>query len=266
MISIVIPARNEQFLQQTIQSLLDNATGQIEIIVVLDGYWPDPPLRDDPRLRIIHRGKSQGMRNAINSAVSIASGDFIMKIDAHCMVAPEFDVVLTESCGRYTVIIPRRKRLDAANWCLVEDGRPDIDYEYLSVNLHGKPWDSCTLGRKEIQLDENMSFQGSCWLMRKDYYHWLELMDEGTYGPFSQEAQEIALKCWLSGGQVLTNKKTWYAHLHKGSTYGRGYPLSKSTVGVGEEAVKRWQQLGKAWHKQIHDFQWLIDKFNPPGW
>ena len=41
-----------------------------------------------------------------------------------------------------------------------------------------------------------------------------------------QEAEEIGLTTWLSGGRVVTNKNTWYAHLFKGKELGRGYFLS----------------------------------------
>jgi len=264
MITIVIPARNEQFLQQTIQSLFDNAKGEIEIIAVLDGYWPEPPLREDPRLILIHRGKPLGMRNAINSAVQIAHGEYIMKLDAHCMLDEAFDIKLLQMYEENTVVIPRRKRLDAENWCILEDGRIPIDYEYLSRELHGKPWNSRAKERMNIMIDVNMSFQGSCWFMSKAYFEFLELMDEETYGSFAQEAQEISFKAWLSGGKVLINKNTWYAHLHKGAKYGRGYPLNKSTVSIGEEAIKKWARDEMDWSKKIHNFQWLIDKFNPP--
>ena len=37
-LSIIIPARNEVYLNRTIKDLQDKATGDIEIIVVLDGY------------------------------------------------------------------------------------------------------------------------------------------------------------------------------------------------------------------------------------
>jgi len=49
-LSIIIPARNEPFLSNTIKELFSKAKGKIEIIVNLDGYWPTPILEDDSRL------------------------------------------------------------------------------------------------------------------------------------------------------------------------------------------------------------------------
>lgn len=277
MISIVIPSRNEKFLQPTIEDLIKNARGEVEIIVVLDGYWPDPQLPDYSNVVILHRGKSLGMRNAINSAVAISRGDYIMKIDAHCMVAEGYDLALLESCEDNYVVIPRRKRLDADNWCIKDVGKPDVDYEYVSFpdnpadfggpGLNGKIWTQRALERKDILIDDNLSFQGSCWFMKKTYFYELELMDEENYGAFWNEAQEIGMKCWLSGGRVITNKKTWYAHLHKGKTHGRGYSLDHNLMTIGATYTKKWFKFKEAWSKQTIPLSDLIEKFWPvPTW
>lgn len=277
MVSVVIPARNEPFLQKTIEEVLGKARGEVECIVVLDGYWPDPALRDDPRLRIIHRGQSLGMRAAINSAVAVARGDFVMKLDAHCMLDEGYDVKLADDCEKDWVVIPRRKRLDAEKWEIQDVGKPDVDYEYLSfpndpedfggAGLHGRQWNDRSRSRLHIEIDENMSFQGSCWFMRRDYFHFLELMDDERYGSFAHEAQEIGLKAWLSGGKVMTNKKTWYAHLHKGKKHGRGYHLEEEVRRKGTQHTNKWMRMGEAWHKQTLPLSSLIERFWPvPGW
>lgn len=274
MISIVIPSRNEKFLQKTVGDLLQKARGDIEIIVVLDGYWTD--VSTDPRVRIIHRGESRGMRNGINSAVAIAQGDYILKIDAHCMVDEGYDVKLVEDCEDNWVVIPRRKRLDADNWCIQDVGKPDVDYEYLSYpdnpadfggpGLNGRIWNERIKEKKDILIDDNLSFQGSCWFMKRDFFYELDLMDEENYGTFWNEAQEIGLKCLSYGGSVIVNKKTWYAHLHKGKTHGRGYNLDHSQLPIGAQYTKKWMS-DSAWPKQKISFKDIIRKFMPlPTW
>ena len=42
-LSVIIPARNEMFLQQTIANILENIEADTEVIAVCDGSWPDPP-------------------------------------------------------------------------------------------------------------------------------------------------------------------------------------------------------------------------------
>jgi glycosyltransferase involved in cell wall biosynthesis len=277
MLSIIIPSRNEKYLNKTVDDLLLKARGYIEIIIILDGYTPLEMPTDDNRVVIIQRGISRGMRNGINSGVAIAKGEYILKCDAHVMFDEGFDTKLIERCEDNWVVVPRRKRLDAENWQIQDVGKPDVDYMYLSyphtldkngksIGLHGVNWDELNK-RKDLQkktIDDLMSAQGSCWFMKKDYYNKLELMDEEHYGAFWSEFQEIGLKAWLSGGRVIVNKNTWYAHLHKKS---RGYNLEASTS-EAENYVMKWTIMGEAWReKQIHPFEWLIEKFSPvPGW
>lgn len=274
MLSILIPSRNEKYLQQTIDELLTKAEGEIEIIAILDGYFPD--LKKDNRVTLLHRGESRGMRNGINSAVALAKGKYLMKIDAHCMVDQGYDVKLIADCEPDWVVIPRRKRLDADKWCVQDVGKLDVDYEYLSfpdnpadfggAGFNGRIWTERILERKNVLIDDNLSFQGSCWFMHKDYFHELDLMDEESYGTFWNEAQEIGFKAWLSGGAVKVNKKTWYAHLHKGKVHGRGYNLDHSQLPIGATYVKRWVHE-KVWPKQTLPFHTMIEKFLPmPGW
>ena len=93
MISVIIPAFNEPYLQRTIDDLLTKASGDIEIIVVLDGYWPSVLLPDYKNVTVIHRSVQMGMRHAINSAARLAKGQYLMKCDAHCAFEKGFDVL-----------------------------------------------------------------------------------------------------------------------------------------------------------------------------
>lgn len=254
MLSIIIPSRNEPYLDKTIESLLTNAKGDIEIIVILDGYWVKKTIQDK-RVRYIHRGEARGMRNGINSAVSISRGDYIMKIDAHCMVDEGFDKKMIDECGENTVIVPRRHRLNVLEWKIDNGGRPPVDYEKFDENLRGEKWERPE--RNDILIDETPTFQGSCWMMKRSYFDFLELMDEESYGSFFNEAQEICLKSWLSGGKVLVNKKTWYAHWHKDK---RGYSMPESEKQKARAFMQKWKDI--AWHKQTKKLDWLTDKFN----
>src|SRR3990167_11142547 len=100
-LSVIIPSRQPEYLQKTIDDLLLKARGEIEVIVVLDGYWPEPMLRDDQRVKIIHQGAvhdNPGMRAAINAGMSVADGEYVMKIDEHCMMDEGFDEKLKADC------------------------------------------------------------------------------------------------------------------------------------------------------------------------
>ena len=302
LVSIIIPDRNGQpYLQKTIEDLLNKAEGDIEIIVVCDGIWPDPPLENDPRVKIIHHGtvhNNLGMREGINRGIAISSGKYIMKIDEHCMVDQGFDKKLKADCEDNWVVIPRRYRLlaDETPWrleeYLIQDGeivpdpkarhvRPPVDYMYLAYpyerpfdktcGLHGAEWKERYFERKDILIDDTMSMQGSCYFTTRKY--WDEVIGElstENYGTFTQEAQEIGNKVLMSGGRLVVNKKTWYAHMHKGKR-GKGYGFSNEQYRqhmAGTEkgrlfCINYWMHT----KEYKHDFEWLLKKFWPiPGW
>lgn len=274
-VSIVIPSRNEQFLPRTIEEIFAKARGEFEVIAVLDGYWPEPQLENRPNLVIVHRGQPQGMRPCINDGVAVASGKYVMKLDAHCALDEGFDVKLQADCDKDWVVIPRRYSLDPDNWT---PQKAPIDYMYLSFpdnphdwggkGYHGRKWDVKNRDEslKDVLLDDQMSFQGSSWFMHRDYFHFLELMDIERYGPFWQEAQEIGPKCWYSGGRVMRNKKTWYAHLHKGKRFGRGYFIGKSSIKSASEKTREFIE-NPDWAKQVRGLKSWVEYFWPiPGW
>lgn len=272
-LSVIIPSRNERFLPQTVADVLAHATGDIEVIAVLDGYWPDVMLPVDPRLSIIHFSEPRGMRNAINSAAAIAKGDYLLKCDAHVSFQEGFDEVLTAECADNWIVIPRRDRLDAENWTKQETGKPPIDAHYLSCpltnkdgfSMHGAIWPEYDRGRREILIDDTPSFQGSCWMMSRRHWDRLGGMSEEGYGTFTQEPTEIGMKTWLGGGRIVVNKKTTYLHLHKGKKYGRGYHQDKREVLAGHEYSARYWMNNK-WARRVYDFGWFVDKFNMPTW
>ncbi len=281
-VSILIPSRNERFLSETVADLQRHATGDYEIVVVLDGYWPSPMLPDHPRLKVIHFGGVRGMRAAINAAASVATGAYLMKCDAHCSFQEGFDEVLAGECDQDWIVIPRRDRLDAEAWGLQETGKPPIDYHYLSCpitneegySMHGADWRERTRARSDpaYDLDETMSFQGSCWFMARRHWDRLGGMGGGIppgeegYGTFTQEPQEIGNKTWLSGGRVMVNKRTTYLHLHKGKQYGRGYSQDRAEVKAGHLWSARYW-MHNQWPERVHDLEWLVDRFWPvPTW
>jgi glycosyltransferase involved in cell wall biosynthesis len=290
-VSIIIPDRNGQpYLQQTIDSLLANAEGDIEVIVVCDGLWPSPLLTDDPRVSIIYHGtphNNLGMRESINKGVALSKGKYIFKIDEQCIVDKGYDTKLKADCDDNWIVIPRRYRLD---WDAFEidrnDSRPPVDYMYLAYpyerpfdktcGLHGSEWKERYYERKDIMIDDTMSWQGSAYFMTRK--HWdttiIEL-DTEHYGNFTQEAQELGNKTWLSGGRLVVNKNTWYAHGHKGKR-GKGYGFSNEQYKRHMEGTEKGRLFCiDYWVNNKHlrenpdwkTFDWLLEKFQPvPTW
>lgn len=220
MISVIIPTYRDPFLQRTIDSLLENASGNVEIIPVLDGYIPNKPIKPHPQVKPIKLNKNQGMRATINAGIAKARGNFIMKCDSHCLFGPAYDKILSENCAENWLVIPRRYSLDEANWQR-DEKRPKRDYHYLTFPVKTKSYGICisnqdwihrTLQRTDpkYDIDDTMTFQGSCWLANKKYFmKQVGFLDDSrnTYGPWAGDYLEIGLKYWLGGAEVKVIKK-----------------------------------------------------------
>jgi len=115
-LSVIIPAKNEEFLQNTIEDVLKNSTGDTEVIAILDGYWPDNGMPQHPKVNIIHHDKSIGQRAAVNEGVNLSQAKYIMKLDAHCSVDKGFDKKLIADCEYDWTVLPRMYTLHVFDW------------------------------------------------------------------------------------------------------------------------------------------------------
>ena len=272
--SIVIPSRNERFLEQTTKDVLEKATGEIEVFVVLNDQTEPVEEIQDPRLKYIRLTSKNGetlKRQSINKAVEMSNGKYLMWLVAHCMVAKGFDEQLIKDHQDNWVQIPRRNRLDPEKWSLQpqSDDRPPIDYEYTMFplrfdppGLHGFKWDERTLKYWNEPISETMHIQGSCIFIAKDYFKHLGLMQVEGYSGWGQEGESVQFKVERDGGKVMSNKNTWYAHLHKGAKYGRMYYMTRESMRkCNAYSYDLWV------HKNKDLFIKHVEKFWPvPNW
>ena len=227
MVSVIIPSYKDPLLHKTIDSLLENADGEIEIVAVLDGYWPATSIKNDKRIKIVHHGVAHGMRGAINAGVAVASGEFIMRTDEHCSFGKGYDRILTATFEDNWIVTPRRYFLNPEKWEVMDI--PPVDCMKLKIvnyergqKFSGVEWDRPE--RKDIAIDESMAMQGSCWIMKKAWWEKviIELQSEG-YGTHYQDSHEMVFKTWKAGGKLMVNKNTWHAHKHRSFPRTHGY-------------------------------------------
>lgn len=235
MISIIIPARTERYLNRTIEEVLSKSVGDIEVFPVLDGYGDTPYERIiDKRVKYISLpipdNYERRKRQAVNAAVSISHGKYVMWLDAHCVLAKGFDEVLVKDCEDDWVVVPRRYRMDLGKWNKrIEEVRPPIDYEYLmwqylkKGRLAGYKWEIKSEAKKDIPIDDIFTCQGSFVFMTRKHFDRMGFMKTEGYTGWGQEGEEVCLTTLLNGGRAVVNKNTWYAHLHKGQMHGRMY-------------------------------------------
>jgi glycosyltransferase involved in cell wall biosynthesis len=139
------------------------------------------------------------------------------------------------------------------------------DFWRFDSNLDFQYWGA--LGkRSESQGDiaDTMSLLGACWAMRRERYWELDGLDE-SFGSWGDMGTEISLKTWLSGGRLVTNKRTWFAHFFR--VGGIGFPYAGG--GRKEVAKARGKEiwLNDKWPKARYPLSWLVNKFAPvPDW
>lgn len=280
------------FLGRTIEDILSNIEADTEIIVALDGAWPETPLPQHPRLTVIYHPKSVGQRAATNEAAKLSTAKYVMKVDAHCAFDKGFDKKLIADMQDDWTTVPVMRNLHAFDW-VCEDGHrryqgpsgpchtckkpttrdvvwipktnPQSTSYRFDRTLHFQYWNEYKKHQKG-DLVESMSLQGSCFMLTREKYWELNICDE-TWGSWGNQGSEVALKTWLSGGRVVVNKKTWYAHMFRtqGGDFGFPYPQSGKEVERARE-ISRDIFLKDAWPQAKHTLQWLIDKFQPPEW
>lgn len=301
-LSILIPARNEVFLAKTVEGLLQSIRGRTEIIVALDGQWADPPIPDDPRVTIIFFPKSIGQRAATNQAARLSKAKYVMKLDAHCILDVGFDLKMMMDMKPDMTMIPTMYNLHAFDWVCKNCGdrqyqgpsekylkcdkcggmrekeiiwKPRMNrkslYYRFDKTLHFQYWGEYG-NRPEAQtsdLVEIMSAQGSCFMLTREKYWELDICDE-SHGSWGQQGVEVAMKTWLSGGRLVTTKKTWYSHMFRtqGGDFGFPYPISGSDVNKARMYSRALWVDGR-WDKALpgRDLAWVLDKFKPiPDW
>lgn len=294
------------FLARTIEDILANIEADTEVIAVLDSEWANPPIEQHEQVNVIYVPEVVGQRAATNLAAKLAQGKYVMKVDAHCSFDKGFDRKMLEAfrvSGDNVTMVPIMRNLWAYDWkcykcgwkkyqgptpakcdqcgCTTKMRRKMMwvgkkNPQSTSFSFDSEPhfgyfedWKhrpQYAQDKAETGLTETMSLQGSCFMCTREKYWELNLCDE-SFGSWGNQGIEVACKTWLSGGRVLCNHNTWYAHMFRTQGGDFGFPYDQSGKGVDRTKKKVWEFFFSGWDKQIHPVSWLIEKFAPvPGW
>jgi glycosyltransferase involved in cell wall biosynthesis len=230
MITVIIPSKNEPYLQKTVEDLYQHAEGEIEVLV---GHDEEDQI---------------GQRAQMNKLASRANGKYIMKLDAHCSMGQGFDRIMLEDFTEDMIMAPYLLPLDAEKWQVKPQPRHSL--YYFDTNLvmqHGENNDEL--------INETMCLQGSCFLMTTDNYWKWKICEEGL-GSWGGQGSELGIKAFLNGGRCVTTKKTYYGHLFRQNEL--DFPYERDM-----DAIKRSQKniILKYRHKNLIP---LIEKWNFP--
>lgn len=285
-LSILLPARNEEFLQNTIDDILLHAEGNTEVLVALDNWDNPPEVKKHPRVRVVRTKK--GQRGATNELAKLSEAKYVMKLDAHVSVSQGFDVAMMQDMEEDVTMVLGTCNLHAYDWvcpeghrhfqgkydeceqCGSKDLRKELVWQvipkpirssfYFDTNLH---FQFQLLDNPEI-IHESMSIQGSGFMATREKYWELGLCDEAMPS-WGSQGTEIACKTWLSGGRVLSTKKAYYGHQFR-ETEGFPYHNPVEEIFRARDYVQD-MFLNNKWPKQTRPLSWLVEKFAPlPDW
>ena len=91
----------------------------------------------------------------------------------------------------------------------------------------------------QTELAETMSLIGACFMLTRDKWWELNVCDE-SFGSWGSQGVQLSCLTWLTGGRLITNKRTWFAHLFRTQTnFGFPYPQSNTQV----QNAKKWLRI-----------------------
>lgn len=270
-VSIILPCRNEKLenLERTLDSIYENATGDIEIIVGFDGPPYLIPKKIDERYNGMFFPRVVGIKTNITAMASMATGKYIYKSDAHCRFDKGFDEKLQQDMEDDWIVMPRFKIIKD-DWSIQErDGKEEFyDYFYLCCPFTdpkgfrfkaGGHWRERTDERLNIPIDETPQMHGSGWFMTRDRYFELGGFPNIDPHGHAQEPLWLGLKNQLMGGKLMVNKNTWYAHLHQQGNK-RGYHMDKQQENISYDLA------ATTFMSDPRMFEWLEKNMPMPTW
>ena len=125
-ISIIVPCYNvEDFLDESVESLINQTYKDIEIILVDDGSKDSTPqlcdkwASKDSRIKVVHKSNG-GLVSARNAGYEAATGEWLMYLDSD-------DWIDTDTCEKLIKYLEKYPNIDICFWkCIQELGEQSI--------------------------------------------------------------------------------------------------------------------------------------------
>lgn len=222
LISVVIPAYNaEQFLDETLESVLSQTYENWECIIVNDGSTDNTEsiakkwCEKDARFRYFYKENS-GASDTRNFGIKEARGEYIAFLDADDLYMPNFLEVCIENLVEKDVDLVAPKMLefwDVQNEVIEDEDKKDYLYsgkEGIALFLHSNRLTMALLCKKSV-------------------------MDE--VGGFTWHKKAEDLHCWLKmlfvGYKIYRVKKYMaYRRIHQNSWSSGDYDCSKEVIRI----------------------------------
>jgi glycosyltransferase involved in cell wall biosynthesis len=237
-LAVIIPCRNEIHLEATVLDIMAKTFGPFEIRIVFDG-WDRQPVKQFSRTDIdelwqrrqrveslaeiydnihcLHYEQPQGLRRATNHAAALTTAAYLIKVDAHSIFSPGYDIFLKHTvktaAGLGAAVIPRTYPIDEATWAPILT--QPLDHCYINRDLRVQWWPEFA-GRPvgQMLVSPTMANIGASWLMPRQLFWAIGGQDEAM-SKYGETGVELSLKLWLAGFEQYLNRSAWVGHLFR---------------------------------------------------
>lgn len=274
--SVVISALDEQYLHKTINTILEKSDGLLLEIIVVDDCSEEPIVCNHPSVIVVRNSQREGLIRARNIGTNLATGEFVVSIDAHCKVGSNWLEPIADILDQdhKNVVLPVTVGLDPEKWeasgsiAVKTAWRWNLDFYWHSHD----------------QLTEvSPAMAGHCFAFTKRWWSELGGFDDGME-QWGGENIEFSLRTWLCGGAVKIARDSIVAHwFKKGFHYqvtGKNLLRNKARMAevwlddykhmfydaVGNPSIDVGdisKQLAIKAAKQVRPFSWFMDNLQP---
>ena len=228
-VSIIIPVYNAGvYLERSLKSVCEQSFSNLEIILVEDGSTDDSAKRcdewavKDARIRVHHQQNS-GVSAARNKGLELASGEYVMFVDADDWIA--LDMVQT----LYDLLREHQADVSTCNYVEVTEGQEEksfylinSDIEKVGKNVVEEVSSVCiAVDKVEAGLQLLLPWAVYCKLYRRSL---LEKIRFQNYKIAEDLLFNTEVICDTEFSRIVTiDRKMYYYFIHANSAIRQGY-------------------------------------------
>ncbi len=203
-VTVYVPSRNYgRYLEQCLQSLARQSLPDWEAILIDDASSDDSAARMDAfrarfpeRVRVLRNEHPQGLRANANTALELASGEYVMRLDADDYLDENALLVLANHLDRHPDV-----GLVYPNWTWI-----DADGGIIGQERRKRLWDETRL--------PDLPAHGACTLVRRRV---LKAIGGYETDVAAQDGHELWLKTLYRYGVASVETPLFFYRQHEGS-------------------------------------------------
>lgn len=206
LVTIVMSALNEDYIEKTIDTIVERTEEGIFDIIVVDDCSAVPIVIDRPYVKVIRNERREGLIRSRHIGTDLAQSDIIISMDPHIKVAENWlPPIIERLTNKYNCIaVPLTRGLDAPTWNETTSPQAKTGWRWnLDFNwIH------------DDGSDDMPAMAGHCFAFTKRWWEEIGGFDTGMY-KWGGENIELSLRTWLSGGTVEAVRESVVAHWFK---------------------------------------------------